>query len=78
MFILHPIKSIKKALLKKLINEALDELPALKAQGLNYLKAHKDEFITEVKNHIKTAVKAFIEKKSNEAKLKLLNATQKN
>lgn len=76
MNVLHPIKSLIKAVINVLIEEALEELPELKQQGLNILKAHKDEFIEDVKNRIKVEVQCFLGKKINQAKEKIIKVTE--
>lgn len=75
MSILHPVKTIRRAIIRHLIKEALEELPALKALGKSFLKDHADEFISEIKDYTKTAVKSFIHKKLNQAKTKLIKTT---
>jgi hypothetical protein len=70
--ILHPVKAIKNAILKNFIKDALEKLPELKAQGLNYLKEHKDEILETVKKAIIAALKKFIEQKKKETKAKIV------
>lgn len=70
--ILHPVKAIKKAILKNIIKDALAKLPELKQVGLNYLRTHKDEILEAVKKAIISAVKKFIESKAKEAKAKIV------
>lgn len=75
MNILHPIKTFIKAVITILIQEALEELPELKQQGINILNSHKDEFIEDVKVRVKAEVQNFISKKVNQAKEKIVNIT---
>lgn len=70
------LKCIRRMIIKRLIREALEELPELKAQGINLIKAHKDEFLEHVKNQIKIAVQNFIAKKVNQAKEKIVKITE--
>ena len=72
------LKCIRRMIIKRLIHEALEELPELKAQGINLIKAHKDEFLEHVKNQIKIAVQNFIAKKVNQAKEKIVKITENN
>ena len=72
---IHPIKSLHNLILKNFIKDALEHLPDLKQQGLNYLKAHSDEILETVKKAIISAVKGFIEKKRQEAKAKIVEFT---
>lgn len=72
------LKCIRRMIIKRLIREALEELPELKAQGINLIKAHKDEFLEHVKNQIKIAVQNFIAKKVNQAKEKIVKITENN
>lgn len=78
MNILHPIKNLKRVVINHLINEALEELPTLKQQGLNYLNSHKEEFIAFILEKIKCAIKDFIAKKVNQAKDKVIKITENN
>ena len=73
--LLHPIKSLNELILKNFIKDALDKLPELKQQGLNYLKEHKDEILEAVKKAIISAVKKFIESKTKDAKAKIVEIT---
>ena len=75
MNILHPIRTFIKAVITILIQEALEELPELKQQGINILNNHKDEFIEDVKVRVKAEVQNFIAKKVNQAKEKIVNIT---
>lgn len=75
MNILHPIRTFIKAVITILIQEALEELPELKQQGINILNSHKDEFIEDVKVRVKAEVQSFIAKKVNQAKEKIVNIT---
>ena len=75
MNILHPIRIFIKAVITILIQEALEELPELKQQGINILNNHKDEFIEDVKVRVKAEVQNFIAKKVNQAKEKIVNIT---
>lgn len=70
------LKCIRRMIIKRLIREALEELPELKAQGINLIKAHKDEFLEHVKNQIKIAVQNFIAKKVNQAREKIVKITE--
>lgn len=72
------LKIIKKVIIKRLIQEALEELPELKQQGLNYLETHKEEFITYILEKIKCAIKDFLAKKVNQAKEKIIKITKNN
>lgn len=75
MNILHPIRTFIKAVITILIQEALEELPELKQQGINILNSRKDEFIEDVKVRVKAEVQSFIAKKVNQAKEKIVNIT---
>lgn len=72
---IHPIKALNNLILKNFIKDALENLPELKKQGLNYLKDHKDEILETVKKAIISAVKKFIETKTKEAKAKIVDLT---
>lgn len=72
---LNPLKTFIKAVITILIEEALEELPELKQQGLNILKEHKDEFLEDIKTRIKIEVQNFIAKKINQKKQKIVNIT---
>lgn len=72
---LNPLKTFIKAVLTIIIEEALEELPELKQQGLNILKEHKDEFLEDIKTRIKIEVQNFIAKKINQKKQKIVNIT---
>lgn len=72
---LNPLKTFIKTVLTIIIEEALEELPELKQQGLNILKEHKDEFLEDVKNRIKIEVQNFITQKINQKKQKIVNIT---
>lgn len=72
---LNPLKTFIKAVITILIEEALEELPELKQQGLNILKDHKDEFLEDIKTRIKIEVQNFIAKKINQKKQKIVNIT---
>lgn len=78
MNILHPIKNLKRVVINHLIHEALEELPTLKQQGLNYLETHKEEFIAYILEKIKCAIKDFLAKKVNQAKDKVVKITENN
>lgn len=73
---LNPLKTFIKAVITILIEEALEELPELKQQGLNILKEHKEEFLEDVKNRIKIEVQNFIAKKINQKKQKIIDITK--
>lgn len=75
---LNPLETFIKAVLTIIIEEALEELPELKQQGLNYLDSHKEEFIAYILEKIKCAIKDFIAKKINQAKEKVIKITENN
>lgn len=68
MKFLHPIKTLTKAIVKRLIKEAIEEMPEIKKQALNLYEEHKDELFLQVKNHVKTAIQNFIVKKLDQKK----------
>lgn len=68
MKFIHPIKTLTKAIVKRLIKEAIEEMPEIKKQALNLYEEHKDELFQQVKNHIKTAIQNFIVKKLDQKK----------
>lgn len=72
------LKCIRKAIIKRLIREALEELPELKTQGINYLNSHKEEFLEFVFIKIKCAIKDFVVKKINQAKEKIIKISDNN
>ena len=78
MNILHPIKNLKRVVINHLIDEALEEIPNLKQAGLNYLDAHKEEFLEFIFAKIKCAVKEFVAKKLDNAKEKIVKVTENN
>lgn len=72
------LKMVKKAILKRLIREAIEEMPEIKKQALNLYEAHKDEVIQQVKNHVKIAIQNFVVKKIDSAKVKIVKITGHN
>lgn len=79
MSVFHPFKTLRRAIVRHVIKEALkDNLPKIAVQGLNYLDSHEDEFIDFIFNKVKIAVKDFIDKKRNKAKDKILKTTESN
>lgn len=76
MNILHPIKNLKVLVVKKFIEEALEELPNLKQMALLYIESHKDEFLDFIFLKIKAAIKDFITKKIDKEKEKIIKVTE--
>lgn len=62
MNILHPIKSLEKWALERLLKRIVEELPVAQDKLLEVWKAHEDEIYKKVADAIKTTVLGIVKK----------------
>lgn len=62
MNILHPIKSLEKWALERLLKRIVEELPIAQAKLLEVWKAHEDEIYKKVADAIRTTVLEIVKK----------------
>lgn len=75
--ILHPIKSIQKWALKKLLQKAVNNLPATEEKLKEIWKSHEDEIWDKVMEAIKTTVINIVSKALEKQNNKINNTSQK-